>query len=113
MEITQELSEKIQELQMLERNLQAFSMEKQTLQVEINEISNALSELSGSGEEVYKILGGLMVKSEKKALEKDLNGRKKILDLRIDAIEKQEKSAESKTDALRAEINDKISAKKP
>lgn len=112
MEISQELTDKIQELQIFERNLQAFSMEMQGLQVEFNEINNALSELAKSGDEVYRILSGLMIKSGKESIEKELNEKKKILEMRISAIEKQEKSAEEKADRLRAEINDKMTAKK-
>lgn len=112
MEMSQELTEKIQELQILERNLQSFSMEKQTLQVELNEIDNALSELGRSGDEVYRIINALMIKSDKNSLSKDLNERKKVLDLRIAAIEKQEKSTEQKTDTLRAQINASFEAKK-
>ena len=112
MEITQELSEKIQELQILERNLQSFSMEKQTLQVELNEIINATDELKKSGDEVYKMLGGLMIKANKESLSKELNEKKKVFELRVAAIEKQEKSTEDKTEKLRKDINDKITVKK-
>lgn len=111
MDINPELSEKIQELQIIERNLQGFAMEKQSFQVELNEITNALTELSKSGDEVYKILGGLMIKSEKNSLSKDLNDKKKILELRISSVEKQEKSIEEKSDKLRKEINAKMIVK--
>ena len=110
MDISPELGEKIQELQILERNSQTFSMEKQNFQIEANEIENALSELSKS-EEVYKIINGLMIKSQKESLSKDLNERKKVLDIRINAIEKQEKSSQQKIDTLRAEINSKFVTK--
>ncbi len=113
MEINAELNDKIQELQLFERNLQAFSMERQNLQIELNEIDNALDELSKTGDEVYKILSGLMIKSEKNVLSKSLNEKKKVLELRISAIEKQEKSVEGRANILRAEINDKISPKSP
>ena len=111
MEISPELTEKIQELQMLERNLQSFSMEKQSLQVEFNESINALSEIQKSTGDVYKILSGLMIKSDKSEIQKELSEKNKISELRINSIEKQEKSFEVKADALREEINAKISAK--
>jgi prefoldin beta subunit len=113
MEINKEISEKIQELQIFERSLQTLSMEKQNLQVESNEISNALEELSKSGDEVYKILNGLMIKANKDSLSKDLSERKKLLDLRLVSIEKQESSSEEKAEALRNEINASFSVKAP
>lgn len=83
------------------------------MQVELNELNNALGELKKSGDEVYRILSGLMIKANKDSLSKELNERKKVLDLRNSAIDKQEKSVEERADRLRNEINEKITAKKP
>ena len=112
MEISQEIGEKIQELQNLERNLQSFSMEKQNLQVELNEIENAADEIKKTPSEVYRILSGLMIKTNVDSLNSNLNERKKILDLRISTIIKQEKSVEERANALREQINSSFSAKK-
>src|SRR3989338_73934 len=98
MEINKELSEKIQELQISERNLQAISMEKQTFQVEVNQINNAFDEIKKSAGDVYKILGGLMLHSSKETLNNELQERKKIIELRISSLEKQEKSIEERVD---------------
>ncbi|MBI2049948.1 MAG: prefoldin subunit [Candidatus Staskawiczbacteria bacterium] len=105
MDINEETSKKIQELQILEQHLQSFQMEKQALQSEKQEISNAILELQKTKDEVYKVLSGIMIKSDSGVLQKDLEDREKILNLRISAIEKQEKMVESKTKTLREEIN--------
>lgn len=112
MEISQVIGEKIQELQILERNLQSSSMEKQNLQVELNEIDNAADEIKKAPSEVYRILSGLMIKTNADSLTKDLNERKKVLDLRILAIVKQEKLVEEKANSLREQINYSFSTKK-
>jgi prefoldin beta subunit len=112
MEVNQELNEKIQELQAIERKLQSFSMEKQTMQIEVNEINNAISELDKSGDEVYRIIGGLMIRSNKGRLSKELGEKKKVLEMRINSVEKQEKPNEEREEKLRKEINDKIAGKK-
>jgi len=83
---------KIQELQLVEQSLQNLAMQKQAFQLELSEITNALSELKETKDEVYKIVGSIMVKSKKDALEKDLNSKKDILNLRIKNIEKQEET---------------------
>ncbi len=111
MELSPEITQKIQELQLLEQNLQGLLMQRQTHQVELNEILNALDELSKSGEEVYRILGGIMVKSDKKTLSADLKEKEKVLNLRIQSIEKQEKSIEDKSHSLQEEIQKFIGKK--
>lgn len=112
MDINQELGAKIQELQIIERNAQNFSMEKQNLQVELNGINNALDELKISSDEVYKVLNGIMLRSNKNILEKELSEKRKVFELRISSIERQEKSLDEKAEKLRSEINSSFTAKK-
>jgi prefoldin beta subunit len=111
MDISPEVGKKIQELQLLEQTLQNFLMQKQTLQVELNEINNALNELSKSEDEVYRIIGGIMLRSNKKDLSSDLTEQKKIAELRLQSIEKQEKISEDKSTKLRNEISESMKKK--
>jgi prefoldin beta subunit len=95
---------KIQELQMLEQGLQNTLMQKQAFQMELSEAQAALKELKNSGDEVFKIIGQLMIKSEKSKISEDLENKEKILKLRISTLEKQEISLTEKFEALRKEI---------
>jgi len=112
MKIDEQTGKKIQELQILEQNLQNLSMQKQTFQIELTEVQNALSDLKKSGEEVYKIVGGLMVRSSKANLTSDLEEKKKIFEIRISSIEKQEKIFDEKSEKLKKEITDFVSERK-
>ena len=112
MKIDQETTKKIQELQILEQNIQALSTQEQNFQIDLTEILNALSDLKKSNEEVYKIVGGLMVRSTKTNLISDLEEKKKILELRISSIEKQEKILDEKSDKLKKEITTLVSENK-
>ena len=112
MEISKDITAKLQELQILERNLQTFSMEKQSSQVELNEIDNALSELNKSSDDVYKVVSGIMIKSEKTYLITELNEKKKILNLKIASIEKNESPLEQRAEKLRSELNESMSKNK-
>ena len=94
-------SKKIEELRVLENQLQGFLMQKQAIQMELNEIDNALGEIKDSDGEVYKVVSGVMLKSEKKKLEKELGEKKKIAEMKIEAIEKQEKFLEEKARKLK------------
>ncbi|MDD5331494.1 MAG: prefoldin subunit beta [Candidatus Nanoarchaeia archaeon] len=80
----------VQELQILEQGLQNILIQKQTFQAQMIEIENALKELEHSTGDCYKIVGNIMIKSDKSTLIKDLNGKKEIIELRIKTLEKQE-----------------------
>ncbi len=112
MDIDVATQKKIQELQMLEHNLQNTSVEKQTLQVQANELTNALHELTHAGDEVYRMTGGIMLRADKAKLKEELSERKKVLDLKISSVEKHEKQIETKARALRTEITSTMNLKK-
>jgi len=112
MKIDEQTGKKIQELQILEQNLQALSIQNQTFQIELTEVLNALADLKKSGEEVYKIVGGLMIRSSKADLISDLEEKKRIFELRISSIEKQEKILEGKAEILKKEITNFVSEHK-
>ena len=95
---------KLQELQILEQNLQGILMQKQTFQIELAESQGALEELEKSGEEVYKIIGQLMIKSDKSKMKSELEEKKKMLELRIKTLENQEKTSTEKVGKLREEL---------
>ena len=95
---------KMQELQLLEQSLQNTLMQKQAFQMELSETQAALGELKNSGDEVFKIIGQLMIKSEKSKITDDLENKEKILNLRISTLEKQENSLTEKFEDLRKEI---------
>ena len=108
MNIDEQTSKRIQELQILEQNLQNLMMQKQTFQIELNEVANALSDLKKSDEEVYKIVGGLMMRSNKSSLISDLEEKNKILELRMSSIEKQEKILDERAEKFKKELSDSI-----
>ena len=107
-EIDKETAKQIQDLQMMEQNMQNLLMQKQAFLMESNETENALEELKKSGEEVYKIVGQIMIKSKKAEVEKDLKQKKDILDLRLKSIEKQEDLIKEQLTKKRDEVIKKL-----
>jgi len=97
-------NQKIQEMQMLEQGLQQMLLQKQAFQMELSETNLALKEIESSGEEVFKIIGQLMLKTEKPKIKKELLEKEKILNLRLNSIEKQETSLTGKLEEIREEI---------
>ena len=104
MKITKDTEEKITQLQILEQNLQSLILQKQTFQNQTLEIDSALKEMESSKKEVYKIVGNIMIASEKEALKNELNSKKEISELRLKNIEKQEKIIKEKAETIQKEI---------
>jgi prefoldin beta subunit len=94
----------IQEMQMLEQTLQNILMQKQAFQMELSENQTALKEVKISGDDVFKIIGQLMIKSDKNKMVDELQNKEKLLDLRIKNLDKQESSLTEKLEKIREEI---------
>ena len=102
-----ETQEKIQKLQLLEQNMQQFLMQKQQFQAQLVEIDSALGEVDKT-ENAYKIVGNIMVASNKEDLKKDLQSKKEVAELRLKTLEKQEGQIKEKAEKLQAEVLKKI-----
>lgn len=103
MNIDRETQQKIQEIQILDQNLQNILMQKQTFQLELNEMVNALEEVKKTDDSIYKIIGQVMIKGEKEKILKDLEDKKKLFELRLDSLEKQETLLGTKAKELQSE----------
>lgn len=99
---------KLQEMQVLEQRLQNSIIQKQSFQIELAETESALNELDKAGEDVFKIIGQLMIKSEKSKIKEELSDKKKILEIKIKSFEKQEEVLTSQLDKLQEEISSSI-----
>ena len=77
--VQKEVEEKIEQLQLFEQNIQALLMQRQTFQSQLLEIENSLEELSKAKDKPYKIIGPIMVLSDKEELRKELMSKKEVL----------------------------------
>lgn len=112
MQIDKQTEKLMHEMQILEQNLQQVLMEKQNLELDLNESSNALEEVKKTKDEVYQVLGNVMLKAKKEEITKSLEEKNKLSELRIKSIENQEKNLQAKMDSLRNEITKLISDKR-
>jgi prefoldin beta subunit len=94
----------VQEMQIIEQNLQNILLQKQSFQMELSETERALKEIKSSDEDAYKIIGQLMIKTKKDSIVEDLSNKKKIIDLRLQNLEKQEEAYNKKMEELQKEI---------
>ena len=78
--------------------------QKQNNNMELNEVTNAIKEVTESNGDIYKITGQIMLKSNKESTIKDLEERKKTFEIRNSSIEKQENLLVSKADEIKEEF---------
>ena len=95
---------KIQEMQILEQNLQNLLLQKQAFQMELSETEAALNEIEKTDDDVFKIVGQLMIKSNKNKVKKELIDKQKLLEMRLKPFEKQEATLSEKIEKIRQEF---------
>ena len=96
-----QVQQRLLRLQQLQQTLQAVLTQKQQLELELNEVEQALSELEKLTDEavIYKSIGSLLVKSERTKVTTELKERKDLLNMRIGVLGKQE-------ERLRVQVKD-------
>jgi len=98
-----ELQAKINQLSLMEQSIQNFALQKQQFQAQLMEVESAEKELKDS-KEVFKIIGNIMVASDKEKIKEDLANKKRILKTRIGSFEKQEAKLKERMNALQQEV---------
>jgi len=101
-----QVQQRLLRLQQLQQTLQAVLTQKQQLELELNEVEQALSELEKLTDEavIYKSIGSLLVKSERTKVTTELNERKDLLNTRIGVLGKQEERLRSQVKELQTKL---------
>ena len=77
-------------LQQTQQQLQMLMLQKQNLQSKFLELENAITEIDGiTKEDVYEIVGNIMVKRDKDFLRNNLVEKKETLSLHQNSVDKQ------------------------
>ena len=97
------MSQKIQQLQSMQQNLQNITLQKQQVEAQLIELNSALQEISTT-QQAYKIVGKIMVASSKEQLQKDLQDQKEVADVRLKSLLKQEESFKHSMEELQQEV---------
>lgn len=91
MKLTPETQQILIELQTYQQQTQTVLIQKESLNIQNMEIDKALEELGKTTtNDIYKIVGPILIKSSKKDLEKELNEKKETIELRLKSLKKQE-----------------------
>jgi prefoldin beta subunit len=109
-QIPPQLQEQIQRLQQLQQTLEAVVSQRQQLEMESMEVNRALAELEKIPEDglVYKSIGSLLVRAEKKKVVEELVERKELLTTRVAVLQRQQTRADERLKELQKTIQDRL-----
>ncbi|KUH33592.1 prefoldin subunit beta [Thermococcus celericrescens] len=94
------------QLESYQQQLQLVIQQKQKVQLELTEAKKALEELEKveNGTTIYKTVGTLIVKTDKVKAVEELKEKVETLEVRLSALERQEKKLNEKLKELTAQI---------
>ncbi len=104
-------SNNFEQLQLIQQNLQNVLLQKQQIQTQILEYNSALQELKTT-ETAYKIVGKIMFAASKEELNKDLNEKKEVAEVRLKNFVQQEEKLQQEMDSLQKEVMEELKQSK-
>ncbi|MEM2083328.1 MAG: prefoldin subunit beta [Nitrososphaerota archaeon] len=105
------IRQQILRLQQLQQTLEIVVSERQRIEAELVEINNAIEELGKTTEDsiVYKLVGRIMIKSNKENLKNELMEKKEIMETRSKVLEKQEERTRAQLTTLQKDLQKSLS----
>ncbi len=93
------------QFQQYQQQLQAVLIQKETMQLQLMEITKALEELDSSkNEKAYKITGQIMVSKPVEELKKELGETKEAIEVRVNSLGKTEEKITGKLKEMETEL---------
>lgn len=103
--ISPQLQNQIVQFQQLQQQLQAVSSQKIQMESQLKEIRKAIEELDKASGDIYRNVGSLMIKVDKKeALKMELEESVEMLEVRIKSMDRQEKNLREKYSEMQTSI---------
>ena len=99
------LQQALVQVQAYQQQLQVVSSQKDALNLQLIEHGKALDELSKpSKEDVYRIMGPVLIKEKRDKAKKELESKKEMIMLRLKTLEKSEKTLNEKLEGLKKQL---------
>ncbi|MFZ3077322.1 MAG: prefoldin subunit beta [Candidatus Aenigmatarchaeota archaeon] len=92
MQLPPQAQQLLLQMQTFQQQLQNALLQKETMQIQKIELESAKTELEKADEkeEVYKVVGPLLVKGKKSELKKEVDEKLEMIDMRAKSVKKQE-----------------------
>lgn len=100
------LQAQVEEFQKTQRQLSLIASQRQQMLMQIEEMRMAQEYLKGTKteSEIYKAVGNLLIQSDKKSANKEIDDRLEVFEVREKTLKKQEDTLREKMDKMRKEI---------
>lgn len=110
-----EAQQSIIQMQAFQQQYQTLNMQREALSMQKIESEKALEELKKTKdkEDVFKIVGSILVKSTKAELTKELGEKKETTELRLKSLEKQEERIREKLEEIQKKLEEYLKGAMP
>src|SRR3989344_1476954 len=98
MQLSPATQQLLMQMQTFQEQYQSILIQKEAMKAQNMELEKALEELGNTkdGEEVYKAVGPILVKSTKSELVKEMKEKSEMIDVRLKSLDKQEEKIREK-----------------
>ncbi len=110
-----QMRHQLAQFQQAQQQAQVLLSQRQQMEVLLRETERALEELSKLVDDavVYKSVGTILIKTDKKELQKGLSEQKETLDLRVKTLERQGERAVQRLKEMREKIDESLKGQQP
>jgi len=107
--------ERLMRFQQLQNTLQTLIVQRQQLELGLNETERALKALEGVEPEkrIYKSVGALLVEKDKDTVIKELSEKKELLEIRVKSMTTQEDKSRKRVLELQKSLQRELGVEKP
>lgn len=115
-EISPQLQNQILQYQQVQQQLQAVSAQKVQIESQVKEIDRSLEAINQTDDKtpIYRMVGGLLIQAkDRPSLVKDIQEKKETMEIRLRALEKQEKHLKDRFMELHEQLSKIIGAQQP
>jgi len=115
MDIPQNVQHQLNQFQQLQQQAQAVTVQKQNVDIQIQETESALEELkkTDSKTEVFKTAGSLLIKVDRDEVNEELEEKLETLKLRAKTMARQEERVLKKLQEMQTSIQQSMEAQSP
>lgn len=109
-EIPPAVQEQLIRFQQIQQTLQAVVAQRQQVEMELMSVEKALEELEKADDNtvVYKSVGSLLIKADRRKLIEELKDQKELLNARLTVLNKQETRARAQLKEAREKLQEKL-----
>jgi prefoldin beta subunit len=103
--VSEQIQHAIMQAQAFQQQLQVVAAQREALNMQLIETGKALEELSKPDrEDVYKIVGPVLIKTKRTEAKHDLESKQDLIKLRMKTLEKSESMLKERLEGLREKL---------